>query len=267
MHSFLHQWFTVLVLVSAVLSSASVLAAEIGSAAVRTAMSEEGRLPDDLARDSRSKPEAVIPLLHIEAGATVVDIFGSGGYYSELLASVVGAEGEVWLHNNDGFEAWGINGLRDRFDKRDLGNINRHTRSGINLDLGEETMDAAIIVMALHDIYVIPKRYNGEEYVPVGSPANATYFLEQIYTALKPGSRFIVVEHAGDASMESEEVFDLHRMIEVRARNEVENVGFHFIESSDALRNPKDDRSMIVFDSDIKGQTDRFVLSFEKPSN
>ena len=267
MHSFLHQWFTVLVLVSAVLSSASVLAAEIGSAAVRTAMSEEGRLPDDLARDSRSKPEAVIPLLHIEAGATVVDIFGSGGYYSELLASVVGAEGEVWLHNNDGFEAWGINGLRDRFDKRDLGNINRHTRSGINLELGEETMDAAIIVMALHDIYVIPKRYNGEEYVPVGSPANATYFLEQIYTALKPGSRFIVVEHAGDASMESEEVFDLHRMIEVRARNEVENVGFHFIESSDALRNPKDDRSMIVFDSDIKGQTDRFVLSFEKPSN
>jgi predicted methyltransferase len=267
MRSFLHQWFTVLVLVSAVLSSASVLAAEIDAAAVRTAMSEEGRLPDDLARDSRSKPEAVIPLLHIEAGAMVVDIFGSGGYYSELLASVVGAEGEVWLHNNDGFEAWGINGLRDRFDKRDPGNINRHTRSGINLDLGEETMDAAIIVMALHDIYVIPKRYNGEEYVPVGSPANATYFLEQIYTALKPGSRFVVVEHAGDASMESEEVFDLHRMIEVRARNEVENVGFHFIESSDALRNPKDDRSMIVFDSDIKGQTDRFVLSFEKPSN
>jgi len=267
MHSFLHQWFTVLVLVSAVLSSASVLAAEIDSAGVRTAMSEEGRLPDDLARDSRSKPEAVIPLLHIEAGATVVDIFGSGGYYSELLASVVGAEGEVWLHNNDGFEAWGINGLRDRFDKRDLGNINRHTRSGINLDLGEETMDAAIIVMALHDIYVIPKRYNGKEYVPVGSPANAAYFLEQIYTALKPGSRFVVVEHAGDASMESEEVFDLHRMVEAMARSELESVGFRLVESSAALRNPKDDRSMIVFDSDIKGQTDRFVLSFEKPSN
>ncbi len=73
-------------LVSAVLSSASVVGAEIDAAAVRTAMSEEGRLPDDLARDSRSRPEAVIPLLHIEAGATVVDIFGSGGYYSELLA-------------------------------------------------------------------------------------------------------------------------------------------------------------------------------------
>jgi len=267
MRSFLQQCFTVLVLVSAVLSSASVVGAEIDAAAVRMVMSEEGRLPDDLARDSRSRPEAVIPLLHITPGATVVDIFGSGGYYSELLAGVVGASGEVWLHNNDGFEAWGINGLRDRFEKRDPGNINRHTRSGINLDLGEETMDAAIIVMALHDIYVIPKRYNGEEYVPVGSPANAAYFLEQIYTALKPGSRFVVVEHSGDTMMESEEVFDLHRMVEAMAQSELESAGFRLVESSAALRNPKDDRSMIVFDSDIKGQTDRFVLSFEKPPN
>ncbi len=258
--------FTLLALVASLLSGTSLVAAEIDAAAVRTSMREEGRLPDDLARDSRSMPEAVIPLLHIESGATVVDIFGSGGYYSELLAKVIGEDGEVWLHNNDGFEAWGINGLRDRFDKREPGNINRHTRSGINLDLGEETMDAAIIVMALHDIYVIPKRYNGEEYVPVGRPANSKYFLQQIYQALKPGSRFVVVEHAGDALMESEEVFDLHRMVESLARSEVESVGFRFVESSDALRNPKDDRSMIVFDSEIKGQTDRFVLSFEKPS-
>jgi len=267
MRSDLQQCFTLLALVAALLSSTFVVAAEIDAAAVRTAMSKEGRLPDDLARDSRSVPDAVIPLLHIEPGATVVDIFGSGGYYSELLAGVVGENGEVWLHNNDGFEAWGINGLRDRFDKRDPGNINRHTRSGINLDLGEETLDAAIIVMALHDIYVIPKRYNGEEYVSVGRPANATYFLEQIFTALKPGSRFVVVEHAGDALMESEEVFDLHRMVETLARSEVESVGFRLKESSDVLRNPQDDHSMIVFDSDIKGQTDRFVLSFEKPSS
>ena len=67
--------------------------------------------------------------------------------------------------------------------------------------------------------------------------------------------------------MDSEDVFDLHRMVESLARSEVESVGFQFAESSDALRNPNDDRSMIVFDSDIKGQTDRFVLSFVKPLN
>jgi len=111
MRSDLKQCFTLLILVGALLSSTSVFAAEVDEALVRAAMSREGRLPDDLARDSRSRPEAVIPLLHIEPGATVVDIFGSGGYYSELLAGVVGDNGKVWLHNNDGFEAWGINGL------------------------------------------------------------------------------------------------------------------------------------------------------------
>ena len=249
------------------LASAAVAAAEIDEAAVQLAMAKEGRLAADIARDARSRPASVIPLLHIQPGATVVDIFGSGGYYSELLASVVGDNGEVLLHNNDGFEAWGINGLNDRYDNRDPGNIIRHTQSGINLDLGVETLDGAIIVMALHDIYVIPKRYNGEEYVPVGRPANSSYFLDQIYQALKPGSRFVVVEHAGDPTMESEAVFDLHRMVESFARSEVESVGFRLIESSDALRNSEDDRSMIVFDSDIQGRTDRFVLSFEKPAD
>lgn len=267
MRSSVQQYLIIMVCVATLLNSTVAAAAEIDAVAVHRAMSDESRLSDDIARDSRSKPEAVIPLMRIKPGATVVDIFGSGGYYSELLAKVVGENGEVWLHNNDGFEAWGINGLSDRFDQRDPGNINRHTRSGINLDLGVETMDAAIIVMALHDIYVIPKRYNGEEYVAVGRPANAKYFLEQIYQALKPGSRFVVVEHAGDATMGNEDVFDLHRMVESRARSEVQSVGFRFVESSDALRNPSDDRSMIVFDSDIKGQTDRFVLSFEKPTN
>jgi len=243
------------------------IAAEVDAARVQQAMAEEGRLAADISRDPRSRPEAVIPLLHLNDGATVVDIFGSGGYYSELLASAIGAEGEVLLHNNDGFEAWGINGLTDRYDNRDPGNIVRHTTSGINLDLGVETLDGALIVMALHDIYVTPKRYNGEEYVPVGRPANAQYFLEQIFQALRPGARFVVVEHAGDAAMESEAIFDLHRMSEAFARSEIESVGFRLMESSDALRNPEDDHSRIVFDSDIQGRTDRFVLSFEKPTN
>ena len=239
-------------------------AASIDEAAVLAAMSKPGRLADDIERDSRSRPQAVIPLLNLNTGDRVVDIFGSGGYYSELLASVVGESGEVLLHNNQGFEAWGINGLRDRFDGRDPGNITRHTRSGINLDLGLETLDGALVVMALHDLYVIPKRYNGEEYVRVGNPANMDYFLEQVYKGLKPGGRFIVVDHAGDPDSDKETVSELHRIIESFAQQEIEARGFRFVGSTDALRNPADDRSNIVFDEGIQGKTDRFVLVFEK---
>ena len=231
------------------------------------AMEKEGRLEEDITRDQRSKPEAVIPLLNLHVGDRAIDIFAGGGYYTELLATVLGENGEAILHNNDGFEAWGVNGLSDRFSSgRDPGNIVRHTRNGINLDLEAESLDAAIIVMAYHDLYVVPKRYNGEKYVPVGSPANIDYFLDQVLTALKPGGRFVVVDHSGDADMEHEKIADLHRIEEEFTRYEIEAAGFKFVASSEALRNPQDDRSAIVFDLDVQGKTDRFIFAFEKPS-
>ena len=119
--------------------------------AVILAMEKKGRLAQDISRDNRSRPEKVIPLLRLESGDRVADIFGGGGYYSELLASIVGHQGEVILHNNDGFEAWGINGLNDRFaQNRDPGNITRHTRSGINLDLDSESLDGILILSLIH---------------------------------------------------------------------------------------------------------------------
>lgn len=232
------------------------------------AMGKEERLEEDIARDQRSRPEAIIPLLNLHTGDRVIDIFAGGGYYTELLASVLGEDGEAILHNNDGFEAWGINGLSDRFKPgRDPGNIVRLTRSGINLDLAAESINGALIVMAYHDLYVVPKRYNGEEYVPVGNPANTEYFLDQVFTALKPGGRFVIVDHAGDETMNHNLVADLHRIKESFTRSEIEAAGFRFIDSTDALRNPEDNRNMIVFDLDVQGKTDRFALAFEKPEN
>lgn len=242
--------------------------AEVNEADVLAAMNQPGRLPADTERDSRSRPEAVIPLLNLEQGDTVVDIFAGGGYYSELLARVVGSEGEAILHNSMGFEAWGINGLNDRFvEGRAPANINRHTRNGVNLMLTDETVDAALIVMAIHDLYVIPKRYNGEEYVRSGNPANSSYFLDQVFAALKPGGRFVVVDHQGNPESDIETITDLHRLDETFIRAEIESHGFAYVGSSNALRNPDDDRDRIVFDEDLQGRTDRFVLAFEKPAD
>ena len=248
-----------------ILIAPSLDASAIDESVVRAAMERPDRLADDVARDGRSKPEVVIPLLNLEPGDRVVDIFGSGGYYSELLATVVGDAGEAVLHNNPGFEAWGINGLTDRFDGRDPGNIIRHTRSGINLDLGEGTIDAALIVMAFHDLYVVPTRYDGERYVPVGNPANVVYFLEQVLVALKPGGRFVVVDHDGNNESDNLMVSELHRIKESFAKEEIESRGFTFLTSSDALKGAGDDLDRIVFDEDIQGKTNRFILVFEKP--
>lgn len=232
---------------------------------VARAIAKPGRLSADLERDQRSKPAAILPLLNLYPGDSVVDLFGSGGYYSELLAGLVGPGGKVLLHNTRGFRAWGINILNERFNGRDPGDISQHDRELADLDLGTNTLDAALIVMAFHDLYVVPTRYNGERYVAVGKPADVGHFMRQVMAALKPGGRFVIVDHAGSDAMPLPEVLELHRIHESYVRRQVASYGLNFVTSSDALRNPHDDRRAIVFDSDIKGRTDRFVLVFEKP--
>lgn len=239
------------------------------SASIQKAMSQPGRLAADLARDQRSKPEQVIPLLQLQAGARVVDLFGSGGYYSELLAAVVGERGEVLLHNNRGFRAWGINILDDRFGEHRINgpalhNLVQHDREIENLDLGIGTLDGAILVMAFHDLYVVPSRYNGERYVPVGPPADVDHFMRQVHRALKPGARFVIVDHQAGSDMPLAEALELHRIHAAFTISELERFGFRYITSTDALANPADDHSHIVFDPDVEGRTDRFVLVFER---
>lgn len=232
---------------------------------VLVAMEDPTRLVADRERDLRSKPQRVIPQLNLQAGGRVLDVFGSGGYYSDLLARVVGDKGEAILHNNQGFEQWGSNILQDRFDNGLPRNVTLLRRTGIDLDLPPASLDAALIVMALHDLYVIPKRYDGEKYVPVGQPANVAHFYEQLFQALKPGGRFVVVDHAGEPGMELEAATDLHRIDESFLKSDIEGYGFRYLHSEPALRNPDDDRTRIVFDEDLQGKTDRFVLVFERP--
>ena len=238
---------------------------EIGEDVVRRVMAQAGRLAADLERDARSRPEKVIPWLNLKTGNTVIDIFGSGGYYSDLLARLVGDQGQAVLHNNTGFEQWGTNILQDRFGNGLPENVIMHTRSGINLALTEGSMDAALIVMALHDLYVIPKRYDGNSYVPIGPAADVDYFYEQVLAALKTGGRFVVVDHAADPDMADEASNDLHRINEDILRDDIVAHGFKYVASDLSLRNPADDRTRIVFDEDLQGSTDRFVLVFEKP--
>ena len=91
-----------------------VQAEQINEESVLLAMAQADRLAADLERDARSRPEKVIPWLNLRAGDTVIDLFGSGGYYSDLLARLVGTQGQAVLHNNSGFEQWGTNILQDR---------------------------------------------------------------------------------------------------------------------------------------------------------
>jgi predicted methyltransferase len=234
------------------LSSVS-LAATVGEA-----MAEPGRLQADIERDARSRPDAVIPLLELEAGDRVADVFAGGGYYSELLARVVGDEGEVLLQNNRAYKAFVGDALTERFDGRDPGSITVLDSEAADLQLGKSSLNAAVIIMSYHDLFYD----DADNGWPQIDDAN---FIGQIYRALKPGGRFLIVDHAARAGTAAGDAQSLHRIEEAFAIKRLSAQGFRLVGSSDALRNPADDHSLLVFDPAIRGRTDRFVLVFERP--
>lgn len=244
-----------LALVTVLLGSSAMAAF---GASVEEAINKPGRLPGDLERDGRSRPELVIPLLQLKPGDRVADIWAGGGYYSELLASVVGGEGEVLLINNKAYRQFAAKALAARFEGRELDNVTLHDREAEDLDLGTEQLDAAVIIMSYHDLYHVDEP-NGWRAI---DPA---HFLGQIYTALKPGGRFLVVDHVAAPGSGRRDAQDLHRIDVEFAKNDISSRGFTLVESSDALRNPDDDHSVMVFDPAVRGKTDRFILVFTKP--
>ncbi|MCB1049701.1 MAG: hypothetical protein KDC71_03810, partial [Acidobacteria bacterium] len=56
----------------------------------QSALQAKGRSEADLTRDETSKPAEVMAFAKVQPGMKVLDILGGGGYYSELLAAVVG---------------------------------------------------------------------------------------------------------------------------------------------------------------------------------
>jgi predicted methyltransferase len=227
------------------------------AATVEEAMSKPGRLQKDIERDTRSHPEVVIPLLQLEEGDRVADIWAGGGYYSELLADVVGDQGEVLLINNAAYKQFAARGLAERFEGRDLPAVLVHEREAENLDLGENQLDAAIIIMSYHDIYHVDEKNRWRAIDPEN-------FLGQIYTALKPGGRFLIVDHVAEPGSGMRDAQDLHRIDLEFAKKDISSYGFKFVGSSDGLRNPNDDHAVIVFDPKVRGKTDRFILVFAK---
>lgn len=220
------------------------------------ALTSESRLEADRVRDQTSRPELVLALLDLQPGDRVADIFGGGGYYSELMGLIVGEGGVVLLHNNQAYLSFVDQALADRFDNRSLPAVVRHDREVENMELGQAQLDAAIIIMSYHDLYQVAEGW---------PKIDAADFLGQIYRALKPGGKFLIVDHVAKPGSGKAAAQDLHRITPEFAREDITGSGFELAAESDALRNPDDDHSLMVFDPVIRGKTDRFVHLYRKP--
>src|SRR5580698_936420 len=66
---------------------------------IKDAIAATDRSDDDRRLDAGRKPGEVLAFFGIAPGQKVGELFGGGGYTSELIARVVGDSGHVWSEN------------------------------------------------------------------------------------------------------------------------------------------------------------------------
>jgi len=233
-------------------------AAEAEVSIYAAAVANESRPEADRTSDAGRKPETVLEFFAIQPGDVVLEMWAGGGYYTELLAHVVGADGKVTVHANTPILNFAGEAHTNRHVDNRLPNTEIMMAENNELALEADSFDAITIILNYHDLYWASEEY-GWDQIDVGQ------FLAEIYKGVKPGGILGIVDHQAASGSPAETGNTLHRIDSAIVIVELQGVGFELDGQSDALANPEDDHSKGVFDPEIRGKTDRYVLRFRKP--
>lgn len=223
-----------------------------------SAVASNTRTDADRERDAGRKPAAILEFFAIEPGMTVLDMFSGGGYYTEMLSSVVGAKGIVVAHSNQAYAQFVGDEPNVRYADGRLANVEILMAENNELKLPADTFDTVMMVLAYHDIYYASAE-NG--WPKIDGPK----MLAELFMGLKSGGVLAIVDHYAAAGSPPETGGTLHRIDPDIVITELEAAGFVLDGESDLLRNMDDDHSLNMFNEQIRGKTDRFVMKFSKP--
>ncbi|MDH5455946.1 MAG: methyltransferase type 11 [Gammaproteobacteria bacterium] len=221
------------------------------------AVASKARPSADRERDAGRKPAAVLAFIGIEPGMTVLDMFSGGGYYTEILSHLVGQDGHVIAHNNEAY----LQFVGDEFERRylggRLGNAQVLLAENNELTLEPDSLDAIMLVLSFHDFfYAAPD--NGWPEIDVDR------ILAEFRHGLKDGGVVGIIDHAAAAGSPGSTGGTTHRIDPAIVISSMTDAGFALAGQSDLLHNPDDDYEKNVFDAELRGKTDRFVLRFVK---
>ena len=235
---------------SALMAAPADVAAAVANVSART--------PDNVKLDEGRKPADVLAFLKLEQGMRVIDMFGANKYWAEIIAPAVGPTGSVVVWQPVQF-------LNDK-RRADFAEFTARQPNVVLLSsrferplIGTNQYDFMIMNLDYHDVYWESAERKIERMEPQA-------WLKLLFDAMKPGAVIGIIDHVAAPGGDTRQVVDkLHRIDPAIVRADFEKAGFVLEESSDLLRNPADDHSLLVFDEKIRGKTDRFIFRFRKP--
>jgi predicted methyltransferase len=206
----------------------------------------------------QSKQSELIRFARVDASSTVIDVYPGDGDWTRLFSDIVRPEGRVYSFvpaevadfKNDPVG-------RMRALAKEPGRENVEAVSAELVMMPEVTQPADVLWLHLfyHDLHTALMQKKG---------ATAADFNRAVYERLKPGGRYVIVDHAAAAGAGTSDAQSLHRIDPASVRKEVEAAGFVLDGESTILANKDDPHAVKVFDPSIKGETDRFAYRFVK---
>jgi len=226
------------------------------SEAVTTAVSNPQRPGEDIAKDTSRKPARVLSFFNIKPGMTVLDLFSGGGYYTEMLNSLVGEDGKVIAHTNVAYIPFSGEIYKTRYLDHRLSRTTTIIAEADDLKLENNSLDAVMLVLTWHDFL-----YSDEE--GGWHAINEALLIDKLCTAMKPGAVLGLIDHAANSDGEPAQVAqNLHRIHPQVVRDAFAQSCFTLEAEAGFLANRDDDHTLAVFDKTIRGKTDRFVFRF-----
>jgi predicted methyltransferase len=246
------------VALSLALTPALLLAAPAAPVTIAAAVSSSDRSADNVKLDAGRKPAQVLKFLGLRRGMHVLDLFGGNAYWAEIMAPVVGPKGHDTVWEPTQFYSADTKKSFAEFAAKHP-NVSIVTSPFEAPALPKNYADFVILNDNYHDTYWQNAKY--------GIPRmNPDAFLKAVYASMKPGAVIGVIDHVASPNSDTRATVEkFHRIDPNVVKADFKRAGFLLVKSSDVLRNPADDHSLLVFDPKIRGRTDRFVFEFRKP--
>lgn len=227
-----------------------------GHEAIAAAVQNPRRPEADMLRDETRMPDKVLSFLNIQPGMNVLDVFAGGGYYTEILDSLVGEDGKVLSHNNQAFIEFVGPQLEQRFANGRLTNTEQIVAEANDIEIAEGSLDAALMILAYHDFFYSSEQYSWPD-------IDESAFLETLCKAMKPGAILGVADHIAPAGGDTTDVaFNLHRISPDKVVEDMTASCFDLEAESKLLRNDSDDHNVPSVAPEMSGKTDRFLFKF-----
>lgn len=242
---------------AALLAATAIQAAEKIPAYVTTAVADKARPEADTKQDADRKPAQTLAFAGIRPGDQVAELIPGGGYFTRLLSAVVGPKGKVYALPNQRKPDAPADAPDPAARLSPITADAHYANVSVNpvrvVELGlPQNLDLVWTSRNYHDFHNVNN-------IDMGA------FNKAVFSALKPGGVYLVLDHTAEAGSGFRDTQTLHRIDPEAVKKEIEAAGFKFEAQSDALVNKDDPHTGPVFDSAIKGRTDQFILKFRKP--